>query len=112
MDFLRHEFLRAQDEFYRKITAFTISAETVGTGRECYKFALIYNDAIDRYIRALEGPGATWTILGERQNAREWKSLLANDLNYLSKFRATYPEQIASNGDSVVEVAEMISAAQ
>ena len=48
------ELSRAQDEFYRTMTDWIISHMDHGGGRTCYKFALVYNDAIDRYIVCLD----------------------------------------------------------
>jgi hypothetical protein len=96
---MRIELERAQDEFYRTVTAFTISCEREGTGAECYQLAIRYSEAIDRYIENLASQHPTWTVLRERQSANDWKSILANDLEYLAKFRPSHPDLNASNGE-------------
>lgn len=96
---MRIELERAQDEFYRTMTAFTISGEREGTGGECYQLAFRYNKAIERYIDQLESQHPTWKVLREQQSANHWKSILANDLEYLAKFRPSHHDSIPANGN-------------
>jgi hypothetical protein len=90
---LRSELDNAQDEFYLSMTAFTISGEREGTGRDCYQLALRYNEAIDTYLDQLASQPPTWKVLREQQSANDWKSILANDLEYLAKFHPSRADQ-------------------
>lgn len=98
LDVARREFDKAQDAFYRTITACTVSGGANGSGPDCYELALVYNDAIEHYMECLKRQRRTPQVRNELQNAREWKILLAGDLNYLSKFRLARPDHRASNG--------------
>ena len=99
LDVARREFDRAQDVFYRTITACTVAGGANGSGADCFKFALIYNDAIEHYMECLKTQQRSRQVRNELQNAREWKILLAGDLEYLSKFRfARSDHHSASNG--------------
>ena len=94
------ELGRAQDEFYRTMTEWIVFKREEDGGRDCYKFALIYRDAIDRYIECLEGEKPTREVTHALQVAEKWRSILSTDLNNLSQFRLAYrdPAPDAANG--------------
>jgi len=92
------ELSRAQDEFYRTMTEWIISHMNHGGGRECYKFALIYNDAIDRYIVCLDREEKRLEVNNARRSAKKLKSILSTDLHFLSQFRLADRSPEAANG--------------
>ena len=83
---LHRELGKAQDEFYGRLTEWTVSGHTIGTGRRCYELGLVYLDAIDRFLKCLKEVDPSIKMTREIKNAAEWKSILSSDLGYLSRF--------------------------
>ncbi len=94
----RYTLSRAQDAFYRTITACSVSDGANDTGPRCREFALIYSDAIEHYIECLKYEPVTEEVILRLQNARELKRILRNDLDYLSKFSLPQFDETPSNG--------------
>ena len=106
----RRESDRAGDNYYRALTRWTVSRLANGTGRKCYRLALAYDDALDKFLDRLNSLNASAS--GKRiAIVTEQKSLLKADLDYLGKIRMPFPKVFDSQAEPVFRVDEVVRSA-
>ena len=106
----RRESDRAGDVYYRAVTRWTVSRLANGTGRKCYRLALAYDGALDKFLDRLNSLNSS----ASRKRiaiVTKQKSLLKTDLDYLGKIRMPFATVFDSLAEPVIKVDEVVCSA-
>lgn len=75
---------RCGDEYYREMTAWITSRMQAGSAELCYRLAMVYDRALDKFIADVGHSSAPERSGSGIDLAARYKVLLSRDLEYLS----------------------------